>query len=117
MGEAIVDPKALTVTNIAKMLEKLQQSNSYLEDIQKGLNNYLEKKRLFFPRYPSSNLSVCLPGKKLHYSGLLFVTEKNAGDIKIPEASQWRECLLGQINYVFHLMFKNKAGRHYLKPV
>ena len=50
MSEAIVDTKALVVTNIANMFTKLQQSNSYLEDIQKGLNNYLEKKRLFFPR-------------------------------------------------------------------
>ena len=51
MSEAVVDTKALTVTNIANMLSKLQQSNSYLDDIQKGLNNYLEKKRLFFPRF------------------------------------------------------------------
>jgi len=51
MSEAVVDTKALKVTNITNMLNKLQQSNAYLDDIQKGLNNYLEKKRLFFPRF------------------------------------------------------------------
>ncbi|XP_052058680.1 dynein axonemal heavy chain 3-like isoform X1 [Mytilus californianus] len=51
MENAVKDCRALVVTSQDEMLEKLQRSESMLDDIQKGLNDYLEKKRLFFPRF------------------------------------------------------------------
>ena len=43
--------QVLVACNIQGVLEKLTDSNGLLDKINKGLNAYLEKKRLFFPRY------------------------------------------------------------------
>ncbi|KAJ7305844.1 hypothetical protein JRQ81_010210 [Phrynocephalus forsythii] len=49
MEQAVKDTRVLVATEQPKMLDRLQEANILLEDIQKGLNTYLEKKRLFFP--------------------------------------------------------------------
>ncbi|KAL3853467.1 hypothetical protein ACJMK2_017003 [Sinanodonta woodiana] len=45
------EPNVLIATSLQGLLEKLQDSNGLLDKIMKGLNAYLEKKRLFFPRF------------------------------------------------------------------
>ncbi|XP_069499778.1 dynein axonemal heavy chain 12 [Ambystoma mexicanum] len=51
MKHCAKDPKVLAATSLTGLLEKLQDSNALLDKIMKGLNAYLEKKRLFFPRF------------------------------------------------------------------
>ncbi|CAH1783738.1 unnamed protein product, partial [Owenia fusiformis] len=51
MKHTVKDPKVLVATSMTGLLEKLLDSNGLLDKINKGLNAYLEKKRLFFPRF------------------------------------------------------------------
>ncbi|CAH1180398.1 unnamed protein product, partial [Phaedon cochleariae] len=45
------DTHVLKATEFKNMLGLLRENNKLLDEIQKGLNDYLEKKRLFFPRF------------------------------------------------------------------
>ncbi|PRD34653.1 UNVERIFIED_CONTAM: Dynein heavy chain 3 [Trichonephila clavipes] len=49
--KAAADPHVLIATSHPNMLQDLQECNVLLDEIQKGLNDYLEKKRLYFPRF------------------------------------------------------------------
>ncbi|ROL53285.1 Dynein heavy chain 7, axonemal [Anabarilius grahami] len=51
MTHCVKDPMILPATSLPGLFEKLHESYNLLENIMKGLNAYLEKKRLFFPRF------------------------------------------------------------------
>lgn len=50
-ANTLEDTRVIVATEYKNMLNLLKHNNSLLDDIQKGLNDYLEKKRLFFPRF------------------------------------------------------------------
>ena len=45
------DVTVLKVVEIPNLLESYKEQHELLEQVQKGLNDYLEVKRLFFPRF------------------------------------------------------------------
>jgi dynein heavy chain, axonemal len=51
MAHTVSDPHVIQTTDFPDMLPQLRSGFEELEGIQKGLNMYLEKKRLFFARF------------------------------------------------------------------
>ncbi|KAL8592235.1 hypothetical protein ACOMHN_030910 [Nucella lapillus] len=51
MRHTVKHQQALSTASMKGLLEKLLDCNHMLDKINKGLNAYLEKKRLFFPRF------------------------------------------------------------------
>ena len=51
MGHVMKNRKVTEATALPKMLDQFRFCNQLLDEIQKGLNDYLEKKRLYFPRF------------------------------------------------------------------
>ena len=58
--------QVLAATSMPSMYDRLKDSNDLLDQINKGLNAYLEKKRLFFSRLADS-FSLFLNATKLTY--------------------------------------------------
>lgn len=51
MANTIQDQRVIQATDYPQLLEILRKGFEDLEGVQKGLNTYLEKKRLFFARF------------------------------------------------------------------
>ncbi|XP_047106954.1 dynein axonemal heavy chain 3 [Schistocerca piceifrons] len=51
MANTLLDKHVLIATDFPDMLTLLRENNQLLDEIQKGLNDYLEQKRLYFARF------------------------------------------------------------------
>jgi len=51
MSKISQNPKIMEVTKNKKLLDQLKDAHKTLEEVQKGMNDYLETKRTAFPRF------------------------------------------------------------------
>ena len=51
MGALVTNPNVMQTAGTVGMLEQLTHSSKLLEQINFGVNAYLDKKRLYFSRY------------------------------------------------------------------
>merc|ERR1719326_1815714 len=51
MGEVDAAKNCIKISKIPNIVENMQESNVVIEKVQKGLKDYLETKRLYFPRF------------------------------------------------------------------
>jgi dynein heavy chain len=51
MASTVADPAVLSVAKQDGLVERLREASKLLDTINTGLNDYLETKRLFFPRF------------------------------------------------------------------
>lgn len=51
MKTVVSNPKVTSVIQIDKMSDRLKKCKTLLDVVQKGLNLYLEKKRIYFTRF------------------------------------------------------------------
>jgi len=84
--------KVLECTDYENLLEILRENNVLLDEIQKSLNDYLEKKRLYFPRYVFGTLHT----RKVVFSTECVVTESKtlqlSGSFSYQTTNYWRFC-------------------------
>lgn len=70
MEKVAKNPEAMVVASDEELLKNLQEANKLLDLVQKGLSDYLETKRLAFPR----------SGERRNVSGLWF---DKVSDVKL----------------------------------
>ncbi|CAD1474726.1 unnamed protein product [Heterotrigona itama] len=90
MLSVAADPRVMSVVGIDKMLERLKKCINLLDLIQKGLAAYLEKKRLYFPRF----FFLVQPHLKKCFEGIARVNFTLDFEITVIKSSEGEEIIL-----------------------